>query len=470
MRANAIEAFINNLEKLCGCNFDESDRQQATKYLEDSLRDKSGRNVFGYRQLNELLLLFKERIVSKEFFNFLAGGKDEITFREFGDLIGEFRKLAMLQFGSFRFAFNHLRNKQHIPSEFSQWVRRPKEVEREYRNRQEPMIGIKSIDKDKLHYLGYISGANTSAADKRETRQIGLENFEAYLTYDFLDVYVATSMRREWEFQEISRLCKKIFQVKRLKNMNVRYFDPTLSFNENSIAKGLIEGLMLKRAKCTLYLVQEFDTLGKDSELATTLAQGKPVIAFVPKINLKTRIKELRKAGLNEILDRADYLSRISSSHAGKLNEEIQDQAKIFMGIIKASHTERDIKSALKRKKTEYAKMVELIAKREQIHYNERASTLIRTHPLRFQIDLTTGVANGVLVTRSSKGCIDLIYKVLTNQLTFYILEAGSEPRNVGMDIDPLNHRLIEMQTKCAFRVVTKDEMLTNSFWNLYKL
>src|ERR1017187_8527142 len=43
--------------------------------------------------------------------------------------------------------------------------------------------------------------------------------------------------------------------------------------------------LMLKRAQCTLYLAQESDTLGKDSELASTLAQGKPVIAYVPRID-----------------------------------------------------------------------------------------------------------------------------------------------------------------------------------------
>ena len=41
---------------------------------------------------------------------------------------------------------------------------------------------------------------------------------------------------------------------------------------------------MVKRAKCTIYLVQENDTLGKDSELAATLAQGKSVIAFVPQL------------------------------------------------------------------------------------------------------------------------------------------------------------------------------------------
>ena len=46
--------------------------------------------------------------------------------------------------------------------------------------------------------------------------------------------------------------------------------------------EGLAEALMLRRAACTIYFAQENDTLGKDSELASTLAQGKPVIAFVP--------------------------------------------------------------------------------------------------------------------------------------------------------------------------------------------
>jgi hypothetical protein len=41
---------------------------------------------------------------------------------------------------------------------------------------------------------------------------------------------------------------------------------------------------MLRRASCTIYLAQESDTLGKDSELASTLAQGKPVVAYIPDV------------------------------------------------------------------------------------------------------------------------------------------------------------------------------------------
>src|SRR5262249_24060143 len=63
---------------------------------------------------------------------------------------------------------------------------------------------------------------------------------------------------------------------------DVTFFDLTDSFASDRIDKGLLEALMLRRAGCTVYMVQETDTLGKDSELAATLALGKPVIAYVP--------------------------------------------------------------------------------------------------------------------------------------------------------------------------------------------
>ena len=48
------------------------------------------------------------------------------------------------------------------------------------------------------------------------------------------------------------------------------------------LTKGLVEMLMLRRAHVTIYTASKDDTLGKDSELAATLAQGKAVIAYVP--------------------------------------------------------------------------------------------------------------------------------------------------------------------------------------------
>src|SRR5207247_1862494 len=86
------------------------------------------------------------------------------------------------------------------------------------------------------------------------------------------------------EYQIVSQFVDEVFSCPRLKTMKVRWFDPTQAYCSDRIDKGLAEGLMLKRALCTLYLAQESDTLGKDSELASTLAQGKPVIAFIPLI------------------------------------------------------------------------------------------------------------------------------------------------------------------------------------------
>ena len=50
---------------------------------------------------------------------------------------------------------------------------------------------------------------------------------------------------------------------------------------------------MLKRAKCTIYLAGETETLGKDSELAATLAQGKTVIAYVPSLEDFDKFKSI---------------------------------------------------------------------------------------------------------------------------------------------------------------------------------
>jgi hypothetical protein len=40
---------------------------------------------------------------------------------------------------------------------------------------------------------------------------------------------------------------------------------------------------LVRCAKVTIYCAQEGDTFGKDSELAATLCQGKPVIVYVPQ-------------------------------------------------------------------------------------------------------------------------------------------------------------------------------------------
>src|SRR5690606_33430392 len=125
---------------------------------------------------------------------------------------------------------------------------------------------------------------DTRALEERRGQVVaqGIRNQSAYLVSDHLDVYVATSMREQHEYLLVSQFCRQLFSHEMLAPLKLRWFDPTQAYCRDRIDKGLAEALMLKRAKCTIYLVQETDTLGKDSELASTLAQGKPVIAFVP--------------------------------------------------------------------------------------------------------------------------------------------------------------------------------------------
>lgn len=109
----------------------------------------------------------------------------------------------------------------------------------------------------------------------------GRRNTHRYLTLPYLDVYVATSMRSDEDFIEQHRFVKQVFEDPELAPLRLRYFDPTLSWVKSRITKGLVEALMLRRAKVTIYNAGERETLGKDSELAATLAQGKPVIVYV---------------------------------------------------------------------------------------------------------------------------------------------------------------------------------------------
>lgn len=88
--------------------------------------------------------------------------------------------------------------------------------------------------------------------------------------------------------------------------------------------------------------------------------------------------------------------------------------------------------------------------------YDSRAETLQKHHPLSLQVNLDSGVANGVLVVRKVSQCAMLVRGILLRQLEFDIEE---------------NERqwlLRERISGSVYRVVTKNELLTNSFWNFY--
>jgi hypothetical protein len=112
-----------------------------------------------------------------------------------------------------------------------------------------------------------------------EARRKALRNTELYLSMvDQLDVYVATSMRNRNDFRKMAELCDRIFTDDRLRRLNVRYFDPTLSAAKGHMDKGLIECLMVKCAMALVYCAGDKESFGKDAESAMALSQGKPVL------------------------------------------------------------------------------------------------------------------------------------------------------------------------------------------------
>ena len=122
------------------------------------------------------------------------------------------------------------------------------------------------------------------ASKFKRSRDAAMDNTRYYLSMlSDLDVYVATSMRTRRNFREMADTCERIFTDERLMNMNIRYFDPTLSAASGHEDKGLIECLMVKCAKMLVYCAGESDSYGKDAEAAMALSLGKPVIFYCSK-------------------------------------------------------------------------------------------------------------------------------------------------------------------------------------------
>lgn len=127
--------------------------------------------------------------------------------------------------------------------------------------------------------------AHVSKIAKRfsRARKAAANNTSLYLSIvNELDVYVATSMRDRADFRNMAREVEHIFKRPTLNQLNIRYFDPTMSAADGHEDKGLIECLMVKCARAVLYFAGENDTFGKDAEIAMAMSLGKPVIIYCP--------------------------------------------------------------------------------------------------------------------------------------------------------------------------------------------
>jgi Zn-dependent peptidase ImmA (M78 family) len=115
----------------------------------------------------------------------------------------------------------------------------------------------------------------------QRARENALFNTKLYLSLSQdLDIYVATSMRERKEFHAMAQFCNKVFNDRKVTDLKLRYFDPTLSAAEGHEDKGLIECLMVDCAKMLIYIAGERDSFGKAAEASTALNKGKPVIFF----------------------------------------------------------------------------------------------------------------------------------------------------------------------------------------------
>jgi hypothetical protein len=193
---------------------------------------------------------------------------------------------------------------------------------------------------------------------------------------------------------------------------------------------------------CTVYCSQTTETLGKDSELAVTLAMGKPVIVYAPRIQG------------NEGEYRA-LCQRAATLHASVFGSSVEEY---YRGKLIERHA-KALGDDLRRlgewpKEQLEDRLVEL----DDALFERKAAVLRDIHPLGIQVELNTGVANGVLVARTLTDCALLLRDILTNTMQF----------TTEHDADG-TLRLVERRTGCTFRLMISDVTITNSFWNFYR-
>lgn len=337
----------------------------------------------------------------------------------------------------------------------------------------------------------------TDIDEMAKTQKIAYENLANYLSADFMDVYVATSMRSDADFISVNNFVKNLFKHEDIRPLKLRYFNPTQSWIEDRIAKGLVEALMLRRADYCIYMAQKEDTFGKDSEASVSLGQGKTVIVYVPKLFLDNTKIDSEAFGK---MDKADLLEEIKyydSEFIKDVDENIDSEALMgklltasleslsneqFCILIQTHWADYDLygeveKRIIEPNRAQSVNWIEAVIKKRSttdvsdeiktdiinilvattIRYEKRAKIFREVHPLALQVILSTGVLNGILVTRSVNSCAKILKSLIINQL------------ELELEVDSNNYRLIEKNTKSTIRVISRHNLLANSFSAFYR-
>jgi len=422
-------------------------------FLDDlDQNDFWARHKIGVSQLNEILLAFAYETVTSDFFDrFFSAGKaaaEGVTREKFELGIEGFQKVALLKYGNIKFGFKALC--QMRTNELEQELEDLNPIDETlFNQRPQPLRSVAPIDPSETYFLGHVTGeAIEKGHDEdrktrlKQVREVGRNNLHVYLCSDEMDVYVATSMRDIEDFYFVGTVTKRLFEKPELADLKLRYFDPTQSFCEDRIEKGLVESLMLRRAKCTVYCAQTTETLGKDSELAVTLAQGKPVIVYVPQI----KDNESRYRDLCQEVARIHSVIHACSEEDYYRSKLVERHAKSLIGKGEAM------------KEWGHSRLQDELVKLDAEQFERKASLLKEKHPLGIQVNLDTGVANGVLVVRTLTECAHVMRQIVTNRLALRI----ERDQNGTL-------RLVEERTNCTYRIMVSDPVLTNSFWNFYR-
>ena len=183
-------------------------------------------------------------------------------------------------------------------------------------------------------------------------RESALKNTRFYLSMvGDLDVYVATSMRNRQDFRNMANICEKIFSSDKLKELGLRYFDPTLSAAAGHEDKGLIECLMVKCAKVLVYCAGERESYGKDAEAAMALSLGKPVIFYCDQEQRSRFYREVHP------------LSRLIEFETGiavgaMVTDSIEEVSELLYRIF-----ENKMKYVLEQPKPGYLRLIETLTK-----------------------------------------------------------------------------------------------------------
>lgn len=332
--------------------------------------------------------------------------------------------------------------------------------------------------------------ADQELARMAHTQSIAEKNLASYLTSDAIDVYVATSMRSDADYVSVTGFVTELFAHPDLHALNLRYFNPTQSWVEDRVAKGLVEALMLRRAAVCVYMAQKDDTFGKDSEASVALGQGKPVLVYVPKllvpeVDVDTDVlgrktpEELRglanvqRGAHDSDLDReallahlvterlrgapgdalaravarcwADFdlyseASRIDDAHARQLFRSFLDDVRRG-----SSESPADLREGL-------ISVLVAVAMR----FERRATIFRAVHPLALQVILSSGVLNGILVVRSVSQSAKLLRALIENDL------------ETEFHVDELNYRLVESVSGSTLRVISRHPLLQSAFSEFY--